>query len=54
MLSSGKIAAMGQPILMRAFDAFLSPRQGVCAVLFGAGMVAMLALGQSVATRALV
>jgi hypothetical protein len=57
MLSSGKIAATGQPIaliLMRAFDAVQSPRQGLCAVLVGAGMVALLALGQSVATRALV
>jgi hypothetical protein len=58
MLSRGKIAATGQPIaliLMRAFDALQSPlARGLCAVLFGAGMVALLALGQSVATRALV
>jgi hypothetical protein len=57
MLSSGHIAATGQPIaliLTRAFDALQSPRQGLCAVLFGAGMVALLALGQAVVTGTLV
>ena len=57
MLSSGKIAAPGRPIaliLMRAFDALRPSPRGLCAVLFGAGMVALLALGQSVATRAFV
>ena len=46
--------SLGALILMLAFERWRCLARGLCAVLFGAGAVASLALGQSVATGALV